>query len=146
MLDPTTHQRAEFRAGTPICLADGQTWILPSPNPEQGSDEVYEALISSIVMADDRRELLRAELALGIRLILTNYDLPPLLLGAMLDFPEGDPELPRFQTTLHLLSLEHVRAFRPPNEIPLPSVPAPRFHRPSRRFGFFNRTGTSVSA
>jgi len=147
MLDPISHQRAHFQAGTPICLADGQEWILPGPAQENpGHDETYEALISSIVMADNRRELLRAELALGIHLIRANYDIPPLLLGAMLDFPEGDPALASFQDSMHEAALGHVRAHRSVSDVPATSLSAPRVSRPARRFGFFSRARASMSA
>ena len=147
MLDPISHQRAHFQAGTPICLADGQEWILPSPAQESsGHDETYDALISSIVVADNSREVLRAELALGIHLIRMNYEIPPLLLGAMLDFPEGDPGLANFQESMHEVALEHVRAYRSVSDAPTVSVPTARITRPARRFGFFSRARASMSA
>ena len=147
MLDPISHQRAEFRTGSSIHLTDGQAWILPSPYPAGELSETYEALLESIVQADNRRELLCAELALGIQLILANYAIPPLLLGGLLDFPNDSAGLHQFQTMLHGVAMEHVRAYRPVDETALNPVPATdRIHRPLSRFRLFNRQNTSLSA
>lgn len=112
MLDPMFYRGCDFRPGVSVHLADGQVWMLPEPAFAVDPCHVYRALLTSLITAEDRFELLRAELALGIYLIITNYDLPPLSLGALLDFSQDDPELTRLHAVLHAVALDHLRAHR----------------------------------
>jgi hypothetical protein len=145
MRDPVTCRRPEFRPGTALRLADGQTWILPAPLALEGDSlDSTLPLVAAIAQADSRADLLRAELALGINLIAANYDLPPLILGALLDFPAGDPALAEFQTDLHQIAMDHLRAYRPALDPIASAPPAPRLPRP-RHLGLFGRTSTGTS-
>ncbi len=143
MLDLMLKRRPGFRVGTSIQLADGQAWIVPEADQMVEPSRSYDALLSAVATADDRRELLRAELALGIHLITLNYDLTPLILGALLDFPVGDPALTALQSELHAIAMEHVRAHRPLNSDYIIAHPAPRV---ARRPGLFSRVRAAMSA
>jgi hypothetical protein len=143
MLDPMLQQRPGFRSGNSIQLADGQAWTVPEPDLMDDAKPPYEALLSAVAAADDRPELLRAELALGIHLIALNYELSPLILGALLDFPEGDPALADLQIELHDIAIEHVRAHRPAIDKVIAPRPAPRV---ARRLGLFSRVRAAMSA
>jgi hypothetical protein len=138
MLDPMIRRRPGFRQGTPILLADGQAWELPDPDASAGPTYPLDGLIAGIVEADDQAEQLRAELALGIYLISTNYDLPTLAFGPLLEFRPDDPSLERFQADLHQVALAYVRAHRP-EAAPLPD-PSPAGRRP----GLFGRLRASL--
>lgn len=143
MLIPTTRRRSNFRPGRALRLADGQDWPVPEPKASAGLDPAYQALLQAVIEADRPDELLRAELALGIHMLATNYDVPPLLLGALLDFPHGDVGLARFQDGLHEVAMDYVRAFEPVVNPFAEPLYAPRIHR---RFGFSARPKTSMSA
>lgn len=143
MLDPMLKRRLGFRAGSSIHLADGQAWTVPQPDQMVEPNRPYEALLLAVATADDRRELLRAELALGIHLITLNYDLAPLILGALLDFPVGDPALAELQSELHDVAIEHVRAQRTAHRDYFVPRPAPRV---ARRLGLFGRVRAAMSA
>jgi hypothetical protein len=143
MLDPMLRSRQDFREGTGTRLSDGQVWILPRHDSTLAASDRYQGLVRAIVTADNRNELFRAELALGIHLILLNYDVPPLILGALLDFPEGEPALQDFQVDLHMIAMEHVRAYRSPSDTPVPPLHSPRI---PRKFSLFNRADASLSA
>lgn len=136
MLDIMICRRSDIRTNLSVHLADGQAWPLPDRAATIHPAHVYEALLDSIVAADDQNDMLRAELALGIYLIVSNYDLPPLILNALLEFPQNDPELTRLQTELHTLAMEHIRAYRRSSDASIPP-----FHDPliARRFGIFGR-------
>ena len=141
MLDPMICRRPGFRAGIAVRLADGLPWILPDADQAQadGTVPAYNDLVGAVSEADRPTDLLRAELALGIYLIAQNYELPPLILGALLDFPQNDPHLALLQADLHAVALDHVRAFRPQSNQLLKSPRLPR------RFGLL-RTRASMSA
>jgi len=143
MLDTMTRRRPGFHSGKSIHLADGQAWMVPEPDQIAHSSEIYDAMIGAIVSSDSRSEILRAELALGIHLLARNYDLAPLILGALLDFPQGDPALERLQSELHEIALEHVRAHRPMSDDFI--APQPPLRLP-RRLGFFHRVRAAMSA
>lgn len=116
---------------------------MPGPNPTAESGPTYDALIEGVASADSRNEMLRAELALGIHLIILNYDLAPLILGALLDFPKQDPALNRLQSELHEVAVEHVRAHRPAPDDSIAPQPTLRV---VRRLGFFHRVRAAASA
>ncbi len=117
MLDPMNRRRRDFSPGRNLTLADGQLWPLPDPFTDAGTavNAGYKALIVAIVEVDRPEDSLRAELALAIHLFDANYDLPPLILGALLDFPRDDPALVQFQSDLHELAMDHARAYRHPD-------------------------------
>lgn len=143
MIDTISRRRPGFRSGRSIHLADAQEWTVPEPNALIDSGSIYDALIEGVASADSRPEILRAELALGIHLISLNYDLSPLILGALLDFPEEDPALAQLQSELHEVAVEHVRAHRPASDDSI----APRATlRVMPRLGFFHRARAAASA
>ena len=98
-------------------------------------DPDCEATVAAVLEAEDEAERLRAELALAILLLATNYDLAPSDYGALLDYPPGDPALAAVQRAFHDLAMDYVRAGRPTAE----SRPATRgwtSNLPDRKTGF----------
>ena len=87
--------------GSPVRLADGGEWILPVFDPR--NDPECAALLAEVSEAEDRADLLRAELALTVWLLRRNYELSPAQFEALLSFPEGDPRLSALQATVHQL-------------------------------------------
>lgn len=120
LLNEAELRRPDFRPGTPVVLADGQAWHLRRPliwfvpddgNPsgfrmclevEQNDD--YQGLMDSLREGSDAIEtegregqfkFIRAELAIGKRLLLANYDLSPEQVAVLMRFgydKEGNPE------------------------------------------------------
>jgi hypothetical protein len=143
MLDTMIQRRPGFRLGASLHLADGQEWTVPAPGYLAESGQTYDALVAAVCLADDRPEMLRAELALGIHLLALNYSLEPLLMGALLDFPKGDPALDRLQAELHTVAVDHVRAHRSMSDDSI--APQPTLRIP-RGFGFLHRARATMSA
>jgi hypothetical protein len=110
--DQILNRRAEFGDGTPVVLADGREWVLPGPVASPRPMPERDALLASIVEAEDAVERLRADLAFGIYLIALNYELPSGAIGDLLGFHPDDPSLSQFQDVLHEVATAHVRVFR----------------------------------
>jgi hypothetical protein len=91
-------RRSNFGAGVDVRLSDGWVWTLSMPSR---SDPECDALIAAVIEAEDRSEILRAELALTIYLLDKNYDLKPEQFGSLLCFPPDDPALASLQDALH---------------------------------------------
>ena len=123
MLDEKALRRPHFLAGSPLRLADGQTWILPGPpgrNPSATSQNLalnseYREIVAAIRDAEDDNELRRSELAMTLFLLAHNYDLKPDDFQALLGLPSGDPRLADLQQACRELVCNHVRgaAVRP---------------------------------
>src|SRR5437773_1040820 len=82
LLDELSSRRSSFRPGSPIRLADGQTWTLPAPPKAKEwmaapFDAEYTGLIQAIMEAEDASEQRLAELAFAIFLLGHNYQLSP---------------------------------------------------------------------
>jgi hypothetical protein len=127
MLDEMSRRRADHRPGTAIRLADGQCWTFPAPpdpGPEAdatgGFESSYDALVRSVLEAEDCDEGRRCELALAICLLSHNYELDSFDLQGLLSFPANSPELSRIQEAFHALALEHIQALqaRQPAAVP----------------------------
>ena len=99
-----------------IELADGQSWVFPvatdesepAGNPLTRDPEVLD-LLDAIREAEDRAEMLRAELALAIHLLDRNYLLDARELLSLLDFDPVGPSQTAAQRAFHELAQ---RAFR----------------------------------
>jgi hypothetical protein len=126
MLDEKSLRHPDFLEGIPIRLADGQPWTFPTPpacrdvtdgGEAPGAaatpfDPDHEALVTAILEAEDRAELLRAELALAIHLLARNYRLEPADFLTLLEFSPGDPALTAMQRSFHEVALEHIRSMQ----------------------------------
>ena len=101
----------------------------PSPESSYGGrpadghgeigDPTYESLRAAITDADDLPERLRAELALGIFLLGSNYSLTAGEFLRLLEFPPGDPLGVAGQRAFHEIAVAHARP-------PLPRLEARR--------------------
>jgi hypothetical protein len=111
MLDERALRRTAFVAGTNVVLADGQSWTLPERRLDHDDPE-YVAMLRMVHEAEDRSEVLRAELALTIFLLSRNYELTPELYRTLLDFEPGDPDLVALQSEIHALALAQVALLR----------------------------------
>lgn len=69
-------------------------------------------MLAAVFEAEDAAERLRAELALAIGLLRTNYDLAPADYARLLSFPPDDPAGAAFRQAIHELALEHAGAWR----------------------------------
>lgn len=124
-------RRPNFLDGAAIPLADGGLWTVPLPGasgqhdrPHPMAAEFMEALgphyldaLEAVRDAEDRTEVLRAELALAICLLRHNYDLDPPTLSRLLTFANRDA-LRRMQHAMAAVASAHLRAFRPRREQP----------------------------
>jgi hypothetical protein len=115
MLDEPSMRRADFLPGTPVRLADGGWWTIPSPAP--GSEapaappiERYEALLAAIDEAEDEPERTRAELALAIGLLARNYQLSPPSFRILLHWSADDAGGVEMQRMFRRVALEHLAA------------------------------------
>ena len=114
MVDNRLCQRAGFRQGRLIRLADGQEWVFPNPESSQGpvqtaAHDQYLGLIESLLDADNIWDRRRSELAFAIHLICQNYHLGAADLQALFTFPEGSSELAEAQAAFADLASEHIR-------------------------------------
>jgi len=114
VVDNRLCQRAGFREGKPIRLADGQEWVFPNPGGNQepvrtAAHDQYLGLIESLLDADDIWDRRRSELAFAIHLICQNYHLGAADLQVLFTFPEGSPELAEAQAAFADLASEHIR-------------------------------------
>jgi hypothetical protein len=98
-------RRSDFETGVDVRLSDGETWTLPIPSL---TDPEYYALIAVVLEAEDRVEVLLAELALTIFLLDRNYELEPEQLSSLLCFSADDPALAALQDAVHDLVVEIV--------------------------------------
>lgn len=105
MIDEQSARRAEFEAGVPVHLADGQTWWLPASGPEPGGPH-DQALLAAFTEAEGRADHLRAVLALSVHLVTRNYDLSPDDLGALLSFTPDDPAGPKMRAVVEGLAAQ----------------------------------------
>jgi hypothetical protein len=133
MQDERQARRPTFLGGKPIRLADGRTWQFPGP--EAGHREAfgssYGPLIAALCQAEDEPERLRAEMALAICLLTTNYDLGPDDLCSVLELPPGDPGLAEMQRGFRELAADHALAARAAAQAKSESAPSPSHARPS---------------
>lgn len=116
LLDEFLTRQPSFRQGRRICLADGQTWVLPSPPdgsewkaPPFGAE--YQELIQAMLEAEDDSERRLAELAFAILLLGHNYQLSPADYERLLGFAPESPESSDWQVTLHQIAQDHLQAF-----------------------------------
>ncbi|RUL84203.1 hypothetical protein [Tautonia sociabilis] len=108
-------RRPGFRSGLSVILADGQRWTLPLP-AEADREEIpapveehIRAILEMIREAEDRAELLRAELALGIHLLSINYRLGPEQYQELLSFERSSPMRETSQEAFHRAALAYLR-------------------------------------
>ena len=109
--DEFSSRRSSFRSGSPIQLADGQTWILPSPPKKTGRNESpfstsYAAIIQAIIEAEDSSEQCLGEMALAILLLDHNYYLSPADYQRLLDRGSSD-----WQFAFHEIAQKHIYVF-----------------------------------
>jgi hypothetical protein len=112
-MDEAVSRRSPFYQGRKIRLADGQSWVLPSPSVDSGADFTllgpdYRSLLRAVREAEDEAERLLSELALAIFLLGCNYELSPSGYQRLLGFPSGAPELVEVQQEFHRLAQDHV--------------------------------------
>lgn len=116
-LDEASLRREDFVPGSPVTLADGQTWFLRRPVMRFVPDDTHESGFQvRLTLAGDskyndlmkRREavfstatstavvdIAGVELAIGRLLLLSNYDIDPAHLPSLLQFgydADSDPE------------------------------------------------------
>ena len=123
MHDEPTARRPGFTQGTVVTLADSGEWALPAPVAATHVGLEFENLLRWVAGAEDRADLLRAELALTIFWLTSNYDLPPDQLNALLSFEAGDPRLQRLQETVHGLAVDALRSLAPAPPLDDPTRP-----------------------
>lgn len=136
MIEERSRRRNTFVEGTPVQLADGQTWSLPAL-PEQSSDPVVDSLRRGIGSTATEAHRLRDELALTILLLSRNYQLTPELYPQLLGFRPGDPARIELQRSIRRLVLGD--SYVPRVEL---VVNVDRAPRPSRRWGLSAATAT----
>lgn len=129
MTDERSRRRTTFQDGTPVQLADGQYWSLPSL-AENETDPVVEELRRGIAAPSEEPERLRDELAMTILLLSRNYHLTPETFPQILGFRPGDPARGELQRTVRRVVLG--ASYVPRVEL-IPNVE--RGSRPSRRWG-----------
>jgi hypothetical protein len=105
MMDEQAQRRATFVEGTPIRLADGQTWTLPALGALK-DDPMAEGLLRAIGEAESEPERLRDELALTICLLSRNYHLKPEAYPEVLGFRPGDAAQGELRRTVRRIALE----------------------------------------
>ena len=105
MMDERSKRRPSFSEGAKILMADGQEWSLAKPSSEMLGSAQFKAFTRGLLEAEDRSDLLRAEFALAINLLTSNYDLGPNDLQSLLGFRRGSPELAQFQADIHRVSV-----------------------------------------
>ena len=129
MLDEKSFRRPDFLPGTWVRMADGQVWSLPevpgrspsgmaedgtSPGAEGAAlGRDYEATVAVVLDAEDQAEQIRAELALAIVLLASNYHLEPADYQELLGGESDSPVVAAMQRAFHIVALEHARHFRP---------------------------------
>ena len=118
MYDEMICRRPDYRAGTEIMLADGQTWVFPAPwqptlSSDHHLDDEYKGLLRVVCEAEDLPESRLAELALAIYLIELNYHLGSQELRSLFTFRSGSHELTRSQTAFGALAREHLLSLYP---------------------------------
>jgi hypothetical protein len=112
-MDEAVTRRSHLYQGRRIKLADGQSWVLPSPSVELEADLTllgpdYWSLLRAVRKAEGEAERRLCELALAIFLLGCNYELSPIGYQRMLCFPPGAPELIQVQKELHRLAQDHL--------------------------------------
>jgi len=105
MLDERKIRRSGFREGRWVCLSDGRRWALAASDHYE-SDPECDALLRTIAQAEDKNELLFAELALTIFLLTKNYHLHASDIQSLLQFNTDDPALASLQRDVHAFVLE----------------------------------------
>jgi hypothetical protein len=112
MIDEQALRRPTFVEGTPIRLANGQSWSLPDPPPYQ-EDDAHRLVLQAIGEAEDQRERLRGERALTVLLLTRNYHLRAADYAELLDFAPDDPALAEMQAAVSALATRQRLALRP---------------------------------
>src|SRR6516165_5986881 len=112
-MDEAVTRRSHFYQGRKIKLADGQSWVLPSPSVELEADLTllgpdYRSLLRAVRTAEGEAERRLSELALAIFLLGCNYDLSPIGYQRMPCFQPGAPQLIEVQKELHRLAQDHL--------------------------------------
>jgi len=115
VVDERSSRRSRFRPGNPICLANGQEWILPAPTADsefavESAAAEYLGLIHAVQEAEDQSERRLAELALAIFLIGLNYQLNSTDLANLFTFQPRSRELADSQHAFESLARDHVLA------------------------------------
>ena len=112
-MDEAVTRRSHFYEGRKIKLADGQSWVLPSPSVELEADLTflgphYRSLLRAVREAEGEAERRLCELALAIFLLGCNYELSPIGYQRILCFPPDAPQLIEVQKELHRLAQDHL--------------------------------------
>ena len=112
-MDEAVTRRSRLYQGRKIKLADGQSWVLPSPSVELEADLTllgpdYRSLLRAVREARGETEGRLSELALAIFLLGYNCELSPIGYQRMLCFPPGAPQLIEVQKELHRLAQDHL--------------------------------------
>jgi hypothetical protein len=102
----SARRRPGFVPTVAIELADRQTWWFPGPDPRP-DDPDYQALVRSVLEAEDAPERSLAELALAILLLGCNYALSAAAFQELLIFAPGDPALLRVRAAFSVLAAAH---------------------------------------
>ena len=125
MLDELCLRRPDFLGGTPIRLADGQTWMFPvpvRPNADPvdslaGAESAialfgpdYLHTLRAVTEAQDEAERMMAELALAIELLARNYRLSPEMFRELLEGPQVDADILHMKNAFHSMATTHLRA------------------------------------
>jgi hypothetical protein len=136
ILDENPRREGGSAAGVPVRLTDGRTWVLAARDPGRAEPE-YDALLDAVFEAEDRSEVLRAELALTVYLLDRDHGLAPGRLTALLSFPAGDPALAGLQEAVHGLVMESARRLRT-YQVGESGAGYPRAHRPAGPLGILS--------
>lgn len=112
MVDELSSRRHRFQTGQKIRLADGQSWVFPTPLAPGDSngfraDPEYGPLLDVVRDADSDEERALGELALGIFLLSWNYDLSPSAFQDLLSFPPGSQSVEEWRASLKELVNTH---------------------------------------
>ena len=139
MMDEQAQRRATFVEGTPIRLADGQTWTLPDLAALR-DDPMAQGLLRAIGEAESEPEQLRDELALTICLLSRNYHLKPEAYSEVLGFRPGDAAQGELQRVVRRIAREAL-GIAPGADL------EPNLDRKARPLGSARRqSGTAASA
>jgi hypothetical protein len=101
-----SRRRPGFVPTVAIELADGQTWWFPGPDPRP-EDPGYEAVVRSVLEAEDAPERSMAELVLAILLLSCNYELSAAEFQELLIFAPDDPALLGVRAAFSALATDH---------------------------------------
>ena len=112
-MEEAVTRRSHLYQGRRIKLADGQSWVLPSPSVELEADLTllgpdYRSLLRAVREAEGEAERRLCELALAIFLLGCNYELSPIGYQRILCFPPDASQLIEVQKELHRLAQDHL--------------------------------------